>query len=1258
MIGRRSKFTGSLLVAFFFVRLVAQTTLTFSYTGLPQTFTVPTCVSELTVDLRGAQGGLALDKSPSNAVGGLGGRAEGVLSVLPGQLLYFFVGERGSSGGAGGYNGGGQAGPGVAGGSCFGGYAGGGGGASDIRTGGNALSNRVIVAGGGGGAGRDYCNGGCQPCGCGGEGGCGGGLSGQAGFFSMCAGSATYYVGYSMNGGAAGTQTAGGAGGPADTFGVSSSSLGMAGTSGSIGVGGVGAHGHFDVGGGGGGGGYFGGGGGGGARYGSGTGGGGGGGGSSYISGVTNGSTTLCYNAGHGLIIISYNPATISLLPQASPATICVGGTATLTSNAMASYSWSTGSFASSAVVAPVATTIYTLTAANIYSCITTETVAVQVVSAAPSVTATASQPSVCAGNMFVLNATGATSYSWSSGVLNGIGFIPASTGTYTVTGANVCGTNSAALSVSVVPLPLLVASVNTSTVCAGNSVTFSAAGANSYSWSGGVISGLAYMPAASANYTLVGASISGCTASAVASVTVIPFTGPTVSASPMSATICLGSTVAFSASGVSTYSWNTGSNVSSITVNPIVSANYIVSGTNSSGCISTATTNVVVNTQPTVNLAANPAMVCSGQSVTISGTGASNYSVSGGVVNGQPFVPSSTGAYSITGTNACGSSGAMVTVTVNSLPVVGLIISSSTVCSGYSVQLSGTGANSYTWSGGVNDGISFQPASSTSYTVTGTSALGCTASANTSITVYNSPTVAPVAIPNTICAGASATLTASGASNYTWLPVNSNVPVITVTPLANTTYTVIQSTANCSETMTVTLSVLSLPVITTSSPSSSICAGQTTQLIASGGINYSWQPGAIYGATINVSPSITNVYTVTGFDGSCYGISTLALIVYPNPVLGFFSSTPSVCAGQSASLMATGALAYTWIPNISSGSFVVVSPSVSTSYQVIGSSAENCISALTLSIIVYQNPPVSILYGQPALCAGSQMVLSGSGAITYSWSTGSTNSVITVAPLSPAIYSLTGFSTAGCAATQSVLIDVYTPVLAVSAPSAVCDGKSAVLIASGASTYTWNGNYYFSAITVTPLAYTVYQVTSTTFTNNLACQAAMSVAVNVLQNPTVSAFASPAVICKNELVVISATGGSTYTWSPAASGATRQVSPAFTTIYTVAATDHQGCSSTATVKVMVNSCTVLADAGALRDGVRVHPNPSTGDIYVYSEKPVKLILINGLGQVIREIEVSEHTMPVTLSSLAEGVYYLCSAGIGNSSAVKLILNR
>lgn len=130
---------------------------TINYTnGSVQTWTVPACVTSITVTLNGAQGGQGGTGSTYYSVGGLGGKVVGTYNTTGGTVLNIYVGGRGqnqqsSTYGLGGYNGGGYGG--YDGGSFIGG---GGGGATDIRVGGTALANRIAVAGGGGGGGDNY----------------------------------------------------------------------------------------------------------------------------------------------------------------------------------------------------------------------------------------------------------------------------------------------------------------------------------------------------------------------------------------------------------------------------------------------------------------------------------------------------------------------------------------------------------------------------------------------------------------------------------------------------------------------------------------------------------------------------------------------------------------------------------------------------------------------------------------------------------------------------------------------------------------------------------------------------------------------------------------------------------------------------------------------------------------------------------------------------------------------------------------------
>src|SRR5690606_20711630 len=117
----------------------------------------------------------------------------------------------------------------------------------------------------------------------------------------------------------------------------------------------------------------------------------------------------------------------------------------------------------------------------------------------------------VCAGSTVTLTASGATSYAWSNGVSQGVAFIPATgSTTYTVTGTSLGCSSTDQVVVTVNPNPVVNAGTDQS-VCTGTSVTLSASGAASYSWSNGVVQGVAFTPAVGTqSYTVTGTSL-GC---------------------------------------------------------------------------------------------------------------------------------------------------------------------------------------------------------------------------------------------------------------------------------------------------------------------------------------------------------------------------------------------------------------------------------------------------------------------------------------------------------------------------------------------------------------------------------------------------------------------------------------------------------------------------------------------------------------------------------------------------------------------------
>jgi hypothetical protein len=197
------------------------------------------------------------------------------------------------------------------------------------------------------------------------------------------------------------------------------------------------------------------------------------------------------------------------------------------------------------------------------------------------------------------LNVTGnALSYTWTPGNITTNSIVVSSTITATtVYTVNAAGNNCVypqTLTVTVNPLPTLTIT-GTSTVCPGNSVLQTASGAVTYTWSTGAPTASTSMsPSSNTSYTVTGTDINSCVNSAVVTITTIAT--PSIIISSASATICSGQSTTLTTTGAPTFTWNTGSNASSIVVSPTVSTIYSASGTGTTGCSSTKsfTQNVV----------------------------------------------------------------------------------------------------------------------------------------------------------------------------------------------------------------------------------------------------------------------------------------------------------------------------------------------------------------------------------------------------------------------------------------------------------------------------------------------------------------------------------------------------------------------------------------------------------------------------------------------------------------------------------------
>jgi hypothetical protein len=218
--------------------------------------------------------------------------------------------------------------------------------------------------------------------------------------------------------------------------------------------------------------------------------------------------------------------------------------------------------------------------------------------------------------------------------------------------------------------------------------------------------------------------------------------------------------------------------------------------------------------------------------------------------------------------------SGIIPNVTANSS-------SGNSICAGVNIILTGGGADTYTWTGGITEGVSFIPPNGkTTYTVTGTvNSSGC--SNTDTISIISGPNININSSATSICTGESITLTAGGADSYSW---NNGVTnsVSFIPPIGTTTYTVFgtNTTTGCQNSDSVQIIVNSLPLVYAGTDQT-ICQGHTVTLSAAGANTYVWNNNVIN--NVAFSPTSNNNYIVNGTDvNGCHNSDTVHVTVNP----------------------------------------------------------------------------------------------------------------------------------------------------------------------------------------------------------------------------------------------------------------------------------------------------------------------------------------------------------------------------------------
>lgn len=328
----------------------------------------------------------------------------------------------------------------------------------------------------------------------------------------------------------------------------------------------------------------------------------------------------------------------------------------------------------------------------------------------------------------------------------------------------------------------------------------------------------------------------------------------------------------------------------------------------------------------------------------------------------------------------------------------------------------------------------------------------------------------------------------------------------------------------------------------------------------------------------LNLAASTPATYSVTyTTPGTCALSTTYSLVVIAAPTITV--NSPTVCAGQTAALSASGAASYTWAGSglsANSGATVTVNTASTGVYTITGSS-NGCSSTSTATVTVNPLPvvtadPVTICPGDAALLTSTVSIPGGS----YVWLPGNqTSASITESPSASANYTVV-YTVNSCSASAVAAVRIQTVSLLSVNSGSVCSGETIVLTANPSAaggTYVWQpGGATTASVSRTltsPASYTVQYTV-----NGCSVSAVSKVGIN--PNPDAAVNPSAPSVAPLDEVSIEASGGNTYVWNTGATGAVLHVKPLETSTYCATVTSTQGCRSEACVEILVKEESTL----------------------------------------------------------------------------------
>ncbi len=507
-------------------------------------------------------------------------------------------------------------------------------------------------------------------------------------------------------------------------------------------------------------------------------------------------------------------------------------------------------------------------------------------------------------------------------------------------------------------------------------------------------------------------------------------------------------------------------------------------------------------------------------------------------------------GTYTVTVSS--GGTSALDTFVVTEPPAFNLSINPSgptTFCQGDSVILTASVAAAYTWNTGANS-FSISALTSGTYSVTATTATGCTASTNIVVTVNPSPPTPNITASGGtfFCTGGTVTLTSDAGANSVWQPGGTIGSTLVVNSSGNYTATITDANGCISTAAPITITVIAQPValIAASGPTT-FCQGGSVTLTANYPTGILWNTGST-GTSLSITSSGTFSYIVDLGNGCADTSANTIVTVNPNPTPLITASGPvSFCQGGSVTLNSNYNNGNLWSSGANTSSINVIA---SGTFTITVTDANGC-SGVSPSVNVTVNPipaaPVITPSGATTFCQGGSVNLSSNYPTGNLWSTGANTSSINV--VSSGNYTVSYTDGNGCTSPSSNIQITVNPVPTASigaAPNAICLINSTTITyvgsASAGASYNWNfgGGNIISGTGQGPYNINFssagnYTVTLTV--TELGCTSnAASTSITVYGTPISPFILSDDTICAEESVSLQYTGSSAsssnYIWN------------------------------------------------------------------------------------------------------------------------------